>query len=208
MAVLLGRYLGGHNSGVIFPLVGLRSLWGRHTKTFAINTYHDGAPDWPWPIGVVQVAGQVPFSDGASKLLRPLVKFIAKRGLTIFYMTEALPTRESGLVFEGDVLKDRVLPLHNAKTFAHLRGIAVKAFRKAGYFVIPRSRNDLWHEVGTARFGHDPATSVTGHRSARCTALRASTSSMRRCCRRRARSTPALPSSRSRCGRATRSFAS
>ncbi len=34
-------------------------------------------------------------------------------------------------------------------------------FRKAGYFVLPRSRNDLWHEVGTARFGADPATSVT-----------------------------------------------
>jgi choline dehydrogenase-like flavoprotein len=158
---MLGRYLGGHNSGVIFPLIGLRSLWGRHTKTFAINTYHDGGPDWPWPVGVIQVAGQVPSWYGASKLLRPLVKFIAKRSLTIFYMTEALPTKESGLVFEGDGLKERILPLHNAKTFAHLRGIAVRAFRKAGYFVIPRSRNDLWHEVGTARFGHDPMTSVT-----------------------------------------------
>jgi len=158
---LLGRYLGGHSSGVIFPLVGLRSIWGRHTKTFAINAYHDGAPDWPWPTGVLQVAGQVPFWEGASRLIRPLVKAIAKRSLTIFYMTEALPTKESGLVFDGDEVKGRVAPLHNAKTFAHLRQLAVQAFRKAGYMVIARKRDDLWHEVGTARFGHDPQSSVT-----------------------------------------------
>jgi choline dehydrogenase-like flavoprotein len=158
---LLGRYLGGHSSGVIFPFLGLKSIWGRHTKTFAINSFHDGSPGWPWPSGVIQVAGQVPFWDGASRLMRPLVKFIAQRSLTIFYMTEALPTKESGLVFEGDGLKTRVLPLHNARTFDHLRGLAMKAFRKAGYLVLPRKRNDLWHEVGTARFGHDPKTSVT-----------------------------------------------
>ncbi len=50
--------------GVIFPFIGLKSLWGRHTKTFAINRFHDGAPGWRWPVGVIQVAGQVPLWEG------------------------------------------------------------------------------------------------------------------------------------------------
>jgi choline dehydrogenase-like flavoprotein len=158
---VLGRYLAGHSSGVIFPLMGPRSIWDRHTKTFAINTFHDGAPGWPWPGGVIQVAGQAPFWEGASRLMRPLVQLVAHHSLAVFYMTEALPTAESGLVFDGDEIKARVPPLHNAKTFAHLRGLATRAFQRAGYPVIATRRNDLWHEVGTARFGPDPKTSVT-----------------------------------------------
>lgn len=158
---LLGRYMAGHSSGVIFPLLGLKTIWGKHTKTFAINTYHDSAPGVEWPGGVIQVAGQTPFWEGANRLMRPIVKFIAKRSLTIFYMTESLPTKESGLVFEGDRVKEVVRPLHNPKTFANLRNLAAGLFRRAGYLVIPRSRNDLWHEVGTARMGHSPETSVT-----------------------------------------------
>ena len=153
--------MAGHSSGVIFPLLGLKTIWGKHTKTFAINTYHDSAPGVEWPGGVIQVAGQTPFWEGANRLMRPIVKFIAKRSLTIFYMTESLPTKESGLVFEGDRVKEVVRPLHNPKTFANLRNLAAGLFRRAGYVVIPRSRNDLWHEVGTARMGHSPETSVT-----------------------------------------------
>ncbi len=158
---LLGRYLAGHSSGVIFPILGLKSIWGRHTKTFAINAFHDEAPGTGLPGGVIQVSGQAPIWEGASKITKPIVKFIARRSLLIFYMTESLPTKEAGLVFEGDEVKEVIRPLHNDKTFANLRNLAASLFRKAGYPVITRSRNDLWHQVGTARMGVSPETSVT-----------------------------------------------
>ena len=152
---VLGRYMGGHYSGVIFPIVSLRKLGSRHTKTIGINDFYGPSADWPYPTGVIQIAGQMPIWEGANRLMRPIVKAVATRSLTCFYMTEAVPTREAGIVFDGDALARTVPPLLNAKTFARLRTLAVRAFRKAGYPVIPRNRSDLWHEVGTARMGSD-----------------------------------------------------
>jgi choline dehydrogenase-like flavoprotein len=76
-------------------------------------------------------------------------------------MTEAPPTLDAGLVFDGDEAPRTVTPPFNRKTFFRLRRLAVRTFRKAGYVVVPRSRRYLWHPVGTARMGADPRTSVT-----------------------------------------------
>jgi hypothetical protein len=57
----LWRYLAGHSQGVIFPFVSFKKVGPTQTKTFAINAYHNGAPDWSFPLGVIQVAGQTPF---------------------------------------------------------------------------------------------------------------------------------------------------
>ncbi len=158
----LGRYLGAHSVGYVFPFVSWGKVPDVHTKTFAINTYYDGAPDWPYPTGVIQIAGQMPFWEEASRAIKPIAKFVGAHSLMCFYMTEAPPTRESGVVFDGDQIGSRVPPAHNAKTFAHLRSLALDAFHKAGYRVLARQRDPyIWHEVGTARFGSDPATSVT-----------------------------------------------
>ena len=145
----------------MFPIVSWRKLGSRHTKTIGINNFYGPSADWPYPTGVIQIAGQMPIWEGANRLMRPIVKAVATRSLTCFYMTEAVPTREAGIVFDGDTLARTVPPPLNAKTFARLRTLAVKAFRKAGYPVIPRNRSDLWHEVGTARMGSDPGSSVT-----------------------------------------------
>jgi choline dehydrogenase-like flavoprotein len=78
-----------------------------------------------------------------------------------FYMSEALPTRNTGLVFGGDEVVNRVAPVHNLRTFFKLRDLAANVFRRAGHLVLARRRYPLvWHEVGTARFGKDPGTSV------------------------------------------------
>jgi choline dehydrogenase-like flavoprotein len=158
---MLGRYLGGHYAGLIFPLVSWRPMGSRHTKTIAINQFYESSPDWPYPTGVIQIAGQMPIWQGANAIWRPIVKAVATRSLTCFYMTEAVPTRDAGLVFEGDAVAYTVAPPLNAKTFARLRRLAVRTFRKAGYPVVVRNRRDLWHEVGTARMGADPKSSVT-----------------------------------------------
>jgi choline dehydrogenase-like flavoprotein len=157
----LGRYLGGHSAGMIFPLTGWKRVPQAHTKTFAINAYYDGAPGWNYPCGVIQISGQMPFWEEAPGLMRPLAYLVGTRGLMCFYMTEALPTRETGFAFEGDEIAGYTPPLHNLKTFNKLHDLAVRAFRRAGYPVVARRRMPrVWHEVGTTRFGADQATSV------------------------------------------------
>jgi choline dehydrogenase-like flavoprotein len=76
-------------------------------------------------------------------------------------MTEALPTRDSRLIFNGDEIVSRTPPIHNLRTFSKLRELAIKVFRSAGYLTVaPRRPPRVWHEIGTARCGTDPATSV------------------------------------------------
>jgi choline dehydrogenase-like flavoprotein len=133
-----------------------------HTKTFAITTYCNGAPSWPFPLGMIQAAGQFPFWDTESMAWwkKLAARLIGERSIYCFYMTEALPTRESGFRFKDDVAHEVISPLHNAKTFAKLRTLAIDVFKRAGYNVIAPRRRLLWHGVGTARFGRDPESSV------------------------------------------------
>ena len=157
----LGRYMAGHSVGFLFVFASLSEIPPTHTKTFAINEYYHGAPDWPYPTGTIQIAGQYPFWEDSSRLVRSGVRFIGTRSLLCFYMTEALPSPDTGLTFRGDEIGSRQLPLHNPETFSRLRQLAIAMFRRAGYFVwSPKRPPSMWHEVGTARLGSDPRNSV------------------------------------------------
>lgn len=158
----LGRFVAGHTTRVCVPLVSFAPLGARHTKTFAINAFYEGDADWPYPMGVIQVAGQYPLGETGFFLKRAAVEFVAQRSLICFYMTEALPTAESGFVFEGDEIGAQIPPLHNWKTFARLRRLTSQVFGRAGYPVLHPKRDPLlWHPTGGAVMGDDPAHSVT-----------------------------------------------
>ena len=157
----LGRYLAGHSTGMVFPFVSAGLLPDEHTKTFAINQFYHGSADWPCPLGVIQMSGQMPMWREAGRLIRPIARFVGAHALTAFYMTEALPSRDSGFRFDGDALAHKIEPTHAMASFRRLRAITVDLFRKAGYPVLARRRAPyLWHETGGARMGTDPATSV------------------------------------------------
>lgn len=159
----VGRYYGGHSTGLIFPLISFTAkLPGMHTKTFSITTFCNGAPGWPYPLGMIQAAGQIPFWDSEHLpwWKKPVAQFIGERSIYCFYMTEALPTRESGLEFKTDGTYAIKPPLHNVKTFERMRTLAIETFKRAGYRVVAPKTRLLWHRIGTTRFGTDPGSSV------------------------------------------------
>jgi choline dehydrogenase-like flavoprotein len=159
----VGRYYGGHTTGMLFPILSFtKKLPEMHTKTFAINAYYDSAPNWPYPLGVIQAAGQMPFWNRGTVpwWKKTAARLVGERSAYCFYMTEALPTRESGFRFhQGRIVEERP-PLQNAATFEKLRQLAIEAFRRAGYQVIAPRHQALWHPTGTVRFGNDPDSSV------------------------------------------------
>ena len=158
----LGRNLAGHSTNMIFPFVSFRPLAPVQTKSFAMNALYNGAPDWPYPLGIVQAAGRMPIWRDASRPLRPIVKLIADHCLTLFQMTEAPPLHEAGFAFDRDRIVDLIPPRHSHGSIARLRAYMLKVLRDSGYVAIARRREPyLWHPVGTARMGEDPASSVT-----------------------------------------------
>ena len=159
----VGRYYAGHSTGLIFPMLSFTGrLPAMHTKTFSITNYTNGTAEWPYPLGIIQSAGQVPFWETESFpwWKKAIAKFVGERSIYCFYMTEALPTRESGLEFSPNGTYEIKPPLHNTETFQKLRSLSIGAFKRAGYRVVAPKRQFLWHGVGTVRFGTDPATSV------------------------------------------------
>ncbi len=159
----VGLYYGGHTTGMLFPMLSFtKKLPEMHSKTFSINAYYDGAPDWPYPLGVIQAAGQMPFwnRDAVAWWKRSAARLVGERSVYCFYMTEALPTRESGFQFsEGRVVGMRP-PVQNTATFEKLRQLAIDMFRRAGYRVVAPRHQALYHPTGTVVFGNDPRVSV------------------------------------------------
>jgi len=159
----VGRYYGGHTTGMLFPMLSFaRKLPEMHTKTFAINAYYEGAPDWPYPLGVIQAAGQMPFwdHDAVPWWKRSAARLVGERSVYCFYMTEALPTRESGFQFRDGRVVGMRPPVQNTATFEKLRRLTIDVFRRAGYQVVAPRHRTLYHATGTVRFGDDPRSSV------------------------------------------------
>jgi choline dehydrogenase-like flavoprotein len=161
----VGRYYGGHSVGLVFPILGLRTLPPIHAKTFAINTYYESSPDWPYPTGVIQSACLIPFWEekGALKWWkRWAAEVIGRRSLFCYYMVEALPTRESGFEYDGQKIVRWTPPVENSETVRRLRKLTISTFRRAGYplIIAPGGAAALWHATGTVCFGADPKVSV------------------------------------------------
>jgi choline dehydrogenase-like flavoprotein len=154
----LGRYMCGHTVTTLLLVMGSTPLPPTHTKTFAINSFYRPTEDWPYPQGVIQMAGQLPTFDRPS-----LVRALVSRSLVCFCMTEEPSSREAGLAFVGDEVSPHITRAAVCeKTAKRLSKEASRIFRRAGckaVLAVPK-RNVGWHSVGAARMGSDPRSSV------------------------------------------------
>jgi choline dehydrogenase-like flavoprotein len=158
----LGRYMCGHTVAMLVLVMGLRPLPPVHTKTFAINSFYGPSKEWPYPQGVIQIAGQLPTFDQPAH-----VRALLARSLVCFCMTEEPSSKQGGLTFEGDEMSPQITrAVICKKTSRRLARQARRLLRRAGCRVVltVRRRNVGWHGVGSARMGTDPRSSVLDSR--------------------------------------------
>ena len=160
----VGRNFMNHNASALLALSARRNR-SVYQKTLQINDWYlSGGPNGE-PLGNVQLLGRVsaPILAAQSRLPRPLARLIADHAIDFYVMSEDLPNPESRVSLRGDGI---VLDWRRSNFAAHaaLVGKLRSALRRAGYPLIltkPFDRRTPSHQCGTARLGHDPATSVT-----------------------------------------------
>jgi choline dehydrogenase-like flavoprotein len=158
----LGRYMCGHTVATLVIVMGVKPLPAMHSKTFAINSFYGPSDGWPYPQGVIQIAGQLPTYDQPG-----YVRALLARSLVCFCMSEEPSSKDHGLTFVGDDLSPHIIRAAICKkTSKRLSRHATRILRRAARRVVLKARglNMGWHGVGTARMGTDPRSSVLDSR--------------------------------------------
>ncbi|MEO6147981.1 MAG: GMC family oxidoreductase [Sulfuriferula sp.] len=137
-------------------------------KTIAINDFYNssGEADFPYPLGHIQNLGKV--TPAILKAQRPalpwpLAQWAANHSLDWWLTTEDLPRPDNRVSLDADgTIRVHYKPTNEV---AHRRLVAgwKNILKRLGYPLVFTQRMGIEavaHQVGTARFGTDPGTSV------------------------------------------------
>lgn len=135
-------------------------------KTLAVNDFYLSGPDWPYPLGNLQLLGKVqaPMVAAARPYVpRPILKAMTGRSVDWWVMSEDLPASENRITLtNGD--KIQVLwKANNMASHRKLGELAKTMMQDAGYpfvFIEEMGIATNSHQCGTVRAGNDPSTSV------------------------------------------------
>jgi choline dehydrogenase-like flavoprotein len=147
-------------------------------KTLAVSDYYFGAPDWDFPLGLIQmcaishgeqIRGEAPLQSVMSLAPEWPFEQMAAHSIDFWLQSEDLPRPENRIFYDGERV---VLEIHEGNMEAARR---LKAKLKdllepmrAWPSLIDRGLylgkdipiGGTAHQAGTLRFGADPATSV------------------------------------------------
>lgn len=163
---LVGRHYMVHNNTALTAINPLRINPTIFQKTLAINDFYFSGPNFPYPMGNIQMLGKLQagmLSAAQPGVPRPLLAAMANRSVDWWVMSEDLPTPENRVTLRSD--GRIVVHWQPNNRIAHQRLIAVarQMMREAGCpFVFTRTMGieTNSHQCGTLRFGTDPAQSV------------------------------------------------
>jgi choline dehydrogenase-like flavoprotein len=173
----VGRNYMRHNMSVIMAL--LREP--NHTvfqKTLAVSDYYFNAPDWEFPLGLIQmcatshgaqIRGEAPLQALMGLLPEMPFEKMAEHSIDFWLQSEDLPRPENRVFYDGDrVMLD--VAEGNMEAAHRLRAKLQDLTEPLGAFprLIDRKLylgknipiGGTAHQAGTCRFGTDPATSV------------------------------------------------
>ena len=173
----VGRNYMRHNMSIVMAILKEPN----HTvfqKTLALSDYYFGAPDWEFPLGLIQmcatshgeqIRGEAPLPKLTSLIPEMPFDKLAEHSIDFWMQSEDLPRPENRISYDGDRV---VLDIHANNTEALSR-----LTRKLKDMLGPMNAwpalisRDLYlgknipvggtaHQAGTLRFGTDPASSV------------------------------------------------
>ena len=185
----VGRNLMKHVLGSILGVSSTTPNPTAFQKTMAVNDFYFGTSDFPYPMGNVQLMGRttVEALKGQDERYKPLsVKQVAENAVDWWLTTEDLPRPENRVRVDGDriiidyrenngrafselvrrwtaILEEIGCACHVAPsgTYFNPHGAEDHVHDDGeGFFCTKMPTQSLGHQVGTCRFGSDPATSV------------------------------------------------
>jgi len=163
---LVGRNYMVHNNTALMAVDPLRRNRTVFQKTLAVNDYYLRGPDWPYPMGNVQLLGKLQagmLTANQPLVPRPALQAIADRSVDWWVMSEDLPDPANRVTLAPDgAIRIHWRP-NNLAAHTRLVRAARQMMRAAGYPVVLTQRMGIEtnsHQCGTLRFGTDPATSV------------------------------------------------
>ena len=163
---LVGRNYMVHNNAVLVAVHPTKRNPTVFQKSVAINDFYFGGPDFPYPMGNLQPVGKLQaamLAGAAPRVPKPLLGAVAARSVDWWVMAEDLPDPENRVTLAADgTIRIRWRP-NNVVAHQRLMREAKRVLREAGYPVLLARTMGIEtnsHQVGTLRFGDDPATSV------------------------------------------------
>jgi choline dehydrogenase-like flavoprotein len=163
---LVGRNYMVHNNTALMAIHPTRRNPTRFQKTIAVNDFYLRGPDWPYPMGNLQLLGKL--QAGMLTANRPLVprrvlQGATERSVDWWVMSEDLPDPDNRVTLASDgSIRVRWKP-NNLLAHTKLVQAARQMLRRAGYPIVLTQRMGIEtnsHQCGTLRFGDDPATSA------------------------------------------------
>ncbi|MDE2730514.1 MAG: GMC family oxidoreductase [Bacteroidota bacterium] len=162
----VGRNYMVHNNSALMTI----RPWERNSTTFqktlSINDWYLEGPDWPWPLGNLQLIGKVQASmlrAARPRVPHPLLSWLARHSMDWWVMSEDLPIANNRVtITSSGRIRIHWTPT-NTRSHRHLLKCTRRIMRRAGYpvtFVETMGIATNSHQCGTLRMGADPTTSV------------------------------------------------
>jgi choline dehydrogenase-like flavoprotein len=160
----VGRNFMNHNTSAVLAIHPLRRNPSVYQKTLMVNDFYlSGGPN-DTPQGNIQLLGKITGPILAANSILPafIANIVACHTIDLYAMSEDLPDPESRIMLSGTQI---IMDWRQKNGAAHTTFVSKikRLLRKAGYPIVlskPFDSRTPSHQCGTARMGHDPATSV------------------------------------------------
>ena len=162
----VGRNYMVHNNAVLIAIDPRQRNDSVFQKSMAINDFYFSGPNFPYPLGNLQPVGKVRtpmLKATVPRIPGPILGQIAWHSTDWWVMTEDLPDPDNRVTLASDGSIRIYWQATNTVTHRRFLSVARDVFRDAGYriaFDRVMGIETNSHQVGTIRFGTDPATSV------------------------------------------------
>jgi choline dehydrogenase-like flavoprotein len=173
----VGRNYMRHNQSVLMAL----SKEPNETvfqKTLAVSDFYFGAPDWPHPLGLIQMCAKSHPDQIRGEALPAWLEWLpdmpfevmARHSMDFWLSSEDLPRRENRITLGPDGRVTLSLTPNNLEAHHRLQlklkeilrccGVHPHLMERSLYFGKDIPLGGTAHQAGTARFGTDPKSSV------------------------------------------------